>query len=243
MNELMAVADFPTREPQHPANDIDDFTLEIEHQRELVNPEPGPSFNNVMDEPVVQLVDENNLEEEWDPNDLWDVSSLPPIDPIDRFELDSNIDEETEPPYEFNDSWQLEQQQQEEFQSFFKTMLIWWVFTFNIGKAAVSALLRILSLVPVLSFLPKTYNTLLKTPRSVPIEDLEPGKYFHAGFREGIFEAIDSLFLKPESLNEIGIFINIDGVPLSQSSNSDFWPILGRLHYPTPSKPFVTNQE
>lgn len=223
---------------------MDEFTLNAEHPQEFYNNQ-DPEDCQPYYEAIHQAADQsafntNNADDEWNLDALWDLSSIPEIDLIDRFESDFDSEEEDhQDGIEFDDSQEIQQQQEEEFKSTFSNLLVWWIFTYNIAKSAVNALLWILRLIPVLSFLPKSYKTLLKTPRTVDIENLESGKYFHAGFHEGITEALNSLLLKPDCLDEVGLFINIDGVPLSNSSNSDFWPILGRLHYPISSKPFV----
>jgi len=158
-----------------------------------------------------------------------DYFSLPPFD---RYDDDFNEDEDIF--FDFDHSDQLVEEE-EEFQATFREMLIGWVFDYNIAKSAVSALLRILVKITVLSFLPRTYKSLLKTPRRVELEEMKPGKYFHAGLKEGIIESLDNMQLMPDA---VSIFVNVDGVPLSESSRSDFWPILGRLYLPTEGKPF-----
>lgn len=156
----------------------------------------------------------------------------------DSFDSDfSHEAEEDEERFDFYDEPDLGNQE-EEFQNSFKNMLVRWIFDFYITKSAVTALLCILNSVLVLRFLPRTYRTLLKTPRKVNLEIMNPGKYFHLGLPEGLAESLELDQINPSTIREVGIFVNVDGVPVSKSSRSDFWPILGRICSPFSGRPF-----
>jgi len=75
--------------------------------------------------------------------------------------------------------------------------------------------------------LPKDVRVLLKTPRnaSANIKSLGNGHYIHFGIASTLKRSIQiySKFIKG---NEIKLNINIDGLPLSKSSGSQFWPII-----------------
>lgn len=75
--------------------------------------------------------------------------------------------------------------------------------------------------------LPLDARTLLKTnKRPVVVIEVAPGEYWHGGIEKGL-----NSLLKNNSniLNEITIDIGIDGIPISNSSKAQFWPILGRI--------------
>lgn len=90
------------------------------------------------------------------------------------------------------------------------------------------AILRI----PIPQF-PKDSRTLLQTPTSCPykIINVFPGFYCHIGIQTELRKILnnssnmDKIFEKNSEV-VLPIDINIDGLPLSNSSKSQFWPIL-----------------
>lgn len=83
--------------------------------------------------------------------------------------------------------------------------------------------------------MPYDSRTLLTTPKSTgsDIISVNPGKYFHFGLESGL------LRYAPSSLNDtIKVAIGIDGLPLSKSSSSQFWPILAYVIGPFPKQVF-----
>ena len=77
--------------------------------------------------------------------------------------------------------------------------------------------------------LPKDSRTILKTPRSVDVEEKCGGKYAYVGIASALFKYI-SLNLDMSTDWKIVIKVNIDGVPLWTSSNLQFWPILACIN-------------
>ncbi|XP_032797174.2 uncharacterized protein LOC116933525 [Daphnia magna] len=77
--------------------------------------------------------------------------------------------------------------------------------------------------------LPLNARTLLKTPRSVLLDNIADGKYWHFGLKQGIHQQLANLPHNsiPESSS---ILVNVDGLPLTKSSRSTFWPILGLIY-------------
>lgn len=76
--------------------------------------------------------------------------------------------------------------------------------------------------------LPKDSRTLLNisSTKTANIKIMKPGKYYHFGLENGI---------RRHSLNynledDIKIIVGVDGLPLSKSSSSEFWPILAYIH-------------
>lgn len=86
---------------------------------------------------------------------------------------------------------------------------------------------------------PKDCRTLLKTPSICnDIVNMPPGAYIHLGIEKGIFEKIHKNILT-DNLEILPVTINIDGLPLSKSSKSQFWPILMSIDILEISEPFI----
>jgi hypothetical protein len=65
----------------------------------------------------------------------------------------------------------------------------------------------------------------LRTPRKIIIKNVQPGIYYHFGLEQ----CIKNLLLKTHhrlTLNCVEILINIDGLPLTKSTNNQLYPIL-----------------
>lgn len=106
-----------------------------------------------------------------------------------------------------------------------KTKLALWSIKHNITHAATSDLLKIIqsSYDPSL---PGDARTLLKTNISglkIPLKEIAPGKYYHFGVRNGI---IQNYNIDDDTMDVIKLVVGIDGLPLTKSSKSTFWPIL-----------------
>lgn len=109
-----------------------------------------------------------------------------------------------------------------------------WVSNNNITHSATNELLGFLN-----EWLPnegfyKDARTLLKTPRNINIENKCNGQFFHFGIKIYITESLkDGLLIFNQTVPElksipnlISLKIGIDGLPISKSSNLQFWPIL-----------------
>lgn len=74
--------------------------------------------------------------------------------------------------------------------------------------------------------LPKDTRSLLKTPKIADhkIISIHPGSYIHLG----VEYMISKIFILHHIDNNLAVklSVNIDGLPLSSSSKSSFWPIL-----------------
>lgn len=104
-----------------------------------------------------------------------------------------------------------------------------WSFEYKIRHNAINALMEILrhALHSQFKTLPKNARVLLKTPKQpAEIVALAGGSYYHFGLSntlEVFLQHYKSMSLK---VSEINLLINIDGLPISRSSPSSFWPIL-----------------
>ena len=69
--------------------------------------------------------------------------------------------------------------------------------------------------------LPKDGRTLVLTPREVNIENVPPGKIWHAGLSENLL-----LLCRYEKCPEtLKLNISMDGIKPSKSAIEEFWPI------------------
>lgn len=106
----------------------------------------------------------------------------------------------------------------------FRNKIREWAIVKNITQSALRDLAEILNdRFPEL--LPQDPRTLLKTPRKVDIKVVEPGEYWH----NGIIEPLKKI-LNTEAVTKITLNINIDGLPIFNSSKKEFWPILCNVH-------------
>lgn len=113
-----------------------------------------------------------------------------------------------------------------------------WVIECGISPAHNNKLLILLKTCNELAFLPNDYRALLTTVRNVTTKEVHPGSYFHFCLRVGILRSLYRLNLENVPDN-IKLFVNIDGIPLAKSSNSQFWPILVAIRGFRASSPFV----
>ena len=73
--------------------------------------------------------------------------------------------------------------------------------------------------------LPKDVRTLKRTPKQNNIVGMGGGSYVHFGLKN----SIEKLINREDNINAVAIDIGIDGLPLSKSSSSQLWPILGNI--------------
>lgn len=106
----------------------------------------------------------------------------------------------------------------------FKDKLRVWVLNHRITRTAVNDLLLILISAGFV-FLPKDARTLMSTPVEVPIKMLTNGKMWY----NGIQKSLENVLLKVQRSMKITLDFNIDGMPISNSSSEQFWPILSAI--------------
>lgn len=99
-----------------------------------------------------------------------------------------------------------------------------WIFRHHITKSATSDLLKILNFAG-LNFLPKDSRTLLKTPTHVPISKLSNGQLWYNGIEKCLRDTFDRL----DRDISVTLDFNFDGLPIYESSNKQFWPILSSM--------------
>lgn len=110
-----------------------------------------------------------------------------------------------------------------------------WSLRYNIRNQALSALLKTLKKYNNPD-LPADARSLKGTPRRIVSRSVDPGRYWHFGIRK----MIEILKLKNVDLpEELTLNVNIDGLPIYNSSKALFWPILGKFVELDFLKPFV----
>lgn len=106
-----------------------------------------------------------------------------------------------------------------------------WSVNYNITNVALSALLKCLKLHKCFTDFPIDARTVLKTniPNySLEIQSVPPGTFYYFGIANGLKSLGNFLHYSDDVIR---INIGIDGLPLSKSSGSSFWPILGSIQY------------
>lgn len=75
--------------------------------------------------------------------------------------------------------------------------------------------------------LPSDSRTLLETPKSRIVLDVPPGKYIHIGLKNGLDNILSN---SNKDNSELYLDFNIDGLPITKSTNNRFWLILCRVY-------------
>lgn len=113
-----------------------------------------------------------------------------------------------------------------EYYHFTKDLAVWAVDC-NVPQSTVNNLLHLMKKYDNINtnILPRYCRTLLATPRfsGTKLRSVAPGQYYHFGLSAGIQKFASS------KLNEIQVFISVDGLPLTKNTNSKFWPILAYI--------------
>ncbi|CAH0549748.1 unnamed protein product [Brassicogethes aeneus] len=102
-----------------------------------------------------------------------------------------------------------------------------WVLECNIALIHVTKLLKILKNHNL--NVPGDARTLLSTPRNLEVMNLDPGSYYHMNLKESVLKDLNSLPKDVDIPLTLKLNVNVDGLPLTKSSGSQFWPILGWL--------------
>lgn len=106
--------------------------------------------------------------------------------------------------------------------------LIGWSSEYNIKRNALNKLLQFINK-NYSPHIPIDSRTLLETPQKRNEIQMSPGKYVHIGLKEHLNHFLGNVC--DNELDEISLDFNIDGVPISRSSTSCFWPILCKPHH------------
>jgi len=114
-----------------------------------------------------------------------------------------------------------------------------WANEFQINQVALTSLLQVLSRHGH-NDLPRDARTILNTPRpgTHNIKTLSKGQYVHYGLLKALTSVANRFPHAFDNRDIIHLDLNIDGLPISKSSKSQLWPILGRIS-DLPFTPFV----
>lgn len=102
-----------------------------------------------------------------------------------------------------------------------------WCINYKITHVAIKDLLNIFRSITGFNevHIPKDPRTFLCTPKHIEFRSVSPGFYYHIGIQNAIQQQYRTLQTDPVS-SCIQVAINIDGLPLSDSSGSQLYPIL-----------------
>lgn len=110
----------------------------------------------------------------------------------------------------------------------FRKQLKKWASDFQISHLALNGLSTIVNSFVGDKLLPKSGKTMMQTHSSViPVQALDGGgEYWH----NGLAKCLTNIFHELDRPISISLNINIDGLPLYNSSKITFWPILFNIH-------------
>lgn len=109
----------------------------------------------------------------------------------------------------------------------FRTKLTEWALNTNPTQHQLRELLKLCN--ESLPFkLPQDPRTILSTPRCINLSTFEDGsQYWHHGLIEPLKSVMQTVTSLPDKLS---LNINVDGLPIYESSREEFWPILFNIH-------------
>lgn len=102
-----------------------------------------------------------------------------------------------------------------------KDQLKSWSIQNQVSMRSINSLLKILRSNGHIE-LPNDYRTLLSTPRQIELQNFGDAKYWY----HGITKWLVIVFSKLNRHLKIKLIINVDGLPIFNSSQYQFWPIL-----------------
>lgn len=112
-----------------------------------------------------------------------------------------------------------------------------WALDCKINHLQLTSLLKGLNNIFPDVNLPNDSRSLLKTSRSHNIRTLNEnnvyGKFVYFGIKSTLQRYLTDKDIKAEVLKRptLKLIINVDGIPISKSSNKQFWPILCKVHF------------
>ncbi|KMQ84403.1 transposase domain-containing protein [Lasius niger] len=104
----------------------------------------------------------------------------------------------------------------------------------GVSKRKVNRLLSLLR--KVHPELPKTYVTLLNTPKTTAVSEIDNGHVWYKGIKRNLDSFLTQKYLNTHG--QIRLDISIDRLPLDSCGKLHFWPILGSLADKT-CEPFI----
>ncbi len=108
-----------------------------------------------------------------------------------------------------------------------KRKLAEWAANRNVSHSALSELLGILSDLGL--DLPKDPRTLLRSLKECNVKEMGQGSYYHFGLASAILSELKMTNESELTTDTLTVRVNVDGLPISRSSNMQLWPILGKI--------------
>ncbi|KAI9552632.1 hypothetical protein GHT06_020501 [Daphnia sinensis] len=127
----------------------------------------------------------------------------------------------------------------EESELSFRDKLASWAVLPGVRHVHVNKLLSLLRTYPCHSDLPADVRSLIGTPRIVALHGVHPGHYYHFGVVKGLKIVLNDVVRSSERMEFIDIFVNIDGLPISNSTGGQIWVILGSVQKPSDPNTFL----
>lgn len=203
-----------------PYKNLIDVGARYAKKRILMNKQVVRNDNEGVNSSTIENVNRNNNAEVHPGCSTWNFNLLNSESASSAFLVDEDLDNQHDMSPESNSKTEFEVDSSQDCGNFIAT----WSIRHGVSHNALNELLCFLKN-NGFPELPKDSRTLLKTPKSSEIEIVEPGQYVHIGLKNGI----DNILIKSKQMpEEIKVNFNIDGVPLSKSSSSCFWPILAK---------------
>lgn len=168
------------------------------------------------------------------PEKNWNSANNP------RTEVDSSIDSSTDGDSLTRNWLQFQNENDENCQENVLNSIDWtetrrkfrkelsqWSVLNQINKTQLKELLKLCN--STLPFkLPTDPRTIMATPKSITIHTFDDNSnYWHHGIKTSLLTQLRSITALPDQLS---FNINIDGLPLYESSREQFWPILFNIN-------------
>lgn len=112
-----------------------------------------------------------------------------------------------------------------------------WAITYNLPHNSVNALLHLFREAGVDRF-PLDTRTLLCTPRITELTKTHSGEYLHYGLEHALKQQLQ-LLSNTDIEQNLQLNLHVDGLPISKSSQSVLWTLLGQIAYSNCLQPFV----
>lgn len=130
----------------------------------------------------------------------------------------------TENDGDFSNFWDEEDETDEEKNFKFRSGLRKWAVKYQIPQVALRDLMSLINTRFTDNILPRDPRTLLETPKVVQIANIgdDGAQYWHHGLKN----CLRRVFQNIDGPRTITVNINMDGLPMFNSSKVEFWPIL-----------------
>ncbi|KAF0745856.1 Uncharacterized protein FWK35_00024025, partial [Aphis craccivora] len=99
-----------------------------------------------------------------------------------------------------------------------------WILHHKVSHSCANSILKIMKSEGLQ--VPSDVRTLMKTPLSHKIVNMDNGSYIHFGLEKMLTPILKKYFNKIDLNNVLKLGINIDGLPITKSSKNQLWPIL-----------------